>query len=75
MLRSVVIYYIVGVMGKRKYQVVRLVFIMKFSVKKRGGKIVIIFMLKCFILKLFIYNFFIKEVNKIDIGIIYLIKD
>lgn len=75
MLRSVVIYYIVGVMGKRKYQVVRLVFIMKFSVKKRGGKIVFIFMLKCFILKLLIYNFFIKEVNKIDIGIIYLIKD
>ena len=75
MLRSVATYYTAGVMGKRKYQAVRLASTMKSSAKKRGGKTAITFMSKCPIPKLLTYNSLIKEVNKIDIGTIYSIKD
>lgn len=48
---------------------------MKFSNIKRGGKIVIKFMLNCFILKFFIYNFFVKEIRNIDIGKVYFFEE
>jgi len=75
MLRSVATYYTASVMGKRKYQAVRLASTMKSSAKKRGGKTAITFMSKCPIPKLLTYKSLIKEVNKIDIGTIYSIKD
>lgn len=68
-------YYTAGVMGKHKYQAVRLASTMKSSAKKRGGKTAITFMSKCPIPKLLTCNSLIKEVNKIDIGTIYSIKD
>lgn len=75
MLRSVAVYYSGGVMGKRKYQAVRVASTMKSSSKKRGGKAAITFMSKCPIPKLLTYNSLIKEVNKIDIGTVYSVKD
>jgi len=52
MLRSVATYYTAGVMGKRKYQAVRLASTTKSSAKTRGGKTAITFMSKCPIPKL-----------------------
>lgn len=48
---------------------------MKVSNIKWGGKMFIKFMVNCFILKFFIYNRFVSEFQKIDIGKVYLVKE
>ena len=74
-LTSIATYYTGGVMGKRKYQAVRVAYTMKYGGKKRGGKTAITFMPKCPIPKLLTYSSLVNEVNKIDIGTIYSIRD
>lgn len=48
---------------------------MKKSEKERGKRLSISIMLKYFILKLLIYNNFVREISKIDIGNVYLVED
>ena len=74
-LTSIATYYTGGVMGKRKYQDVRVASTMKCSGKMRGGKTAIRFIPKCPIPKLLTYRSLVNEVNKIDIGTIYSIRD
>ncbi len=69
-LRSIATYYTAGVMGKRKYQAVRVSSSMTSCAKKRGGKTAITFMPECTIPKLLTYNALISEINKIDIGVV-----
>lgn len=74
-LRSIATYYTSGVMGKRKYQAVRLASSMKSSDKKRGGKTAIKFMPGCPIPKLLTYNTLVNEIKNIDIGKVYSIQE
>jgi hypothetical protein len=67
-LRSIATYYSAGVMGKRKYQAVRLASTMKVSTKKRGGRTAINFLPRCPIPKLLTYQNLVEEINKIDVG-------
>ena len=69
-LRSIATYYTAGVMGKRKYQAVRVSSSMTSSTKKRGGKTAITFMPECTIPKLLTYNNLVEEIQKIDIGVV-----
>ena len=69
-LRSIATYYTAGVMGKRKYQAVRISSSMTSSTKKRGGKTAITFMPECTIPKLLTYNNLVEEIQKIDIGVV-----
>ena len=55
-LRSITSYYSGGVMGKRKYESVRLVLATKDSTKKRGGRAPLCFMQKGRIPKLLPYD-------------------
>ena len=55
-LRSIASYYSGGVMGKRKYESVRLVLVTKASTKKRGGRAPLCFMQKGRIPKLLPYD-------------------
>lgn len=41
---SIVCYYSGGVMGKRKYKLVRFVLVIKVSIKKWGGRVLLCFM-------------------------------
>lgn len=50
-------------MGKRKYKFVRFVLFMKKKEIMGKGRLVIIVMSNCFILKLLFYNKFVKEIN------------
>ena len=59
---SIATYYTSGVMGKRKYQAVRLASSMKSSDSKRGGKTAIKFMRNCPIPKLLTYNSLVNEI-------------
>ena len=74
-LRSIATYYTSGVMGKRKYQAVRLASSMKTSDLKRGGKTAINFMPNCPIPKLLTYNSLVSEIKKIDVGKVYSIEE
>ena len=74
-LRSISMYYTAGVMGKRKYQAVRLATSMKTSGINRGGKTSIKFMSNCPIPKLVTYNNLISEIKKIDIGKVYSVEE
>ena len=74
-LRSIATYYTSGVMGKRKYQAVRVASSMTSCAKKRGGKTAITFMPNCPIPKLLTYNALISEINKIDIGVVQSVTD
>ncbi|XP_048580094.1 uncharacterized protein LOC116606566 isoform X1 [Nematostella vectensis] len=67
-LRSIAAYYSAGVMGKRKYQAVRLATSMTCSKRKRGGRTSIKYMGSLDIPKLLTYNTLVKEINAIDIG-------
>lgn len=62
-IRCIVIYYSVGLMGKRKYKVVRLVLLIKVSRGKRGGRIFLCIMYKCVVFKFFFYSKFIGYIN------------
>jgi len=73
-LRSVAVYYDSGVMGKRKYQAVRLASSMMASNKKRG-KTAIKYLSSCVVPKLLTYNNLMKEINSIDIGKVYCVND
>ena len=64
-LHSIATYYTSGVMGKRKYQAVRVAASMKSSNIKRGGKTAITFMPNCPIPKLLTYNSLVKEIRNI----------
>ena len=64
-LRSIATYYTAGVMGKRKYQVVRLSSTMKYDNEKRTA---IKFMAKCPIPKLLTYNKLAAKIKEIDKG-------
>lgn len=70
-LRSIAVYYNYGVMGKRKYQAVRLASSIMASNKKRGGKTAIKYLSSCSIPKRLTYNNLMKEINSIDIGKVY----
>lgn len=74
-LRSIATFYTSGVLGKRKYQSVKLSTSMKTSKKKRGGKTAIMFMPNCPVPKLLTYNALITEIKKIDIGHVYSIQE
>ena len=74
-LRSIATYYTAGVMGKRKYQAVRLASSMKVSNKKRGGRTGINFLPNCPIPKLITYNKLAHKIRSIDIGKIYNIEE
>ena len=74
-LHSIATYYTSGVMGKRKYQAVRLASSMKSSNTKRGGKTAIKFMPNCPIPKLLTYNSLVKEIRNIDIGKVYSLEE
>ena len=73
-LRSIATYYTAGVMGKRKYQAVKLASSMKFN-KSTGKRRAITFMPKCPIPKLLPCNKLAKEIKAIDIGKIYNVKE
>ena len=74
-LRSIACYYSAGVMGKRKYQTVRLTSAMNYD---KGKRTVIQFMAKCPIPKLLPYNKLeskIKsKIKEIDIGRVYFVE-
>ena len=60
-LRSIATYYTAGVMGKRKYQAMRIASTLKRSNAKQGGKTAIKFMSNCPIPKLVTYHALSKE--------------
>ncbi|CAB4030661.1 Hypothetical predicted protein [Paramuricea clavata] len=64
--RSIATFYSSGVMGKRKYQSVRLVLSMTSS--KQGGRTGILIFPCCKVPKILTYNNLVRELNKIDIG-------
>ena len=72
---SIATYYTSGVMGKRKYQAVRLTSSMKSSDAKRGGKTAIKFMPNCPIPKPFTYNSLVNEIKKIDVEKVYSMEE
>ena len=74
-LRSIATYYNAGVMGKRKYQAVRLATSMKSADTKRGGNTSIQFTANCPIPKLLTYNKLRKQINAIDIGKVYSVEE
>lgn len=75
-LRSVAVYYDAGVMGKRKYQAVRLASsMMPATNRKRGGKTAIKYMHNCTIPKLLTYNKLVEAINTIDIGKVYSVHE
>lgn len=74
-LRSIATFYTSGVMGKRKYQSVRISTSMKSSKRKRGGKSAIMFMPNCPVPKLLTYNNLMSEIKKIDVGKVYSIHE
>ena len=67
-MNTVVTFYTSGVMGKRKYQAVRISTSMKSSKRKRGGKSAIMVMPNCQVPKLLTYNNLMSEIKKIDVG-------
>ncbi|XP_028414086.1 uncharacterized protein LOC114537163 [Dendronephthya gigantea] len=71
-LRSIATYYTAGVMGKRKYQAVRLSSTMKFVNAKRTA---ITFMSKCPIPKLLTYNKLAAKLKEINIGKVYSVEE
>ncbi|CAB3983194.1 Hypothetical predicted protein, partial [Paramuricea clavata] len=64
--RSIATFYSSGVMGKRKYQSVRLVLSMTSS--EQGGRTGISIFPGCKVPKILTYNNLVRELNKIDIG-------
>ena len=73
--RSIATFYSSGVMGKRKYQAVRVALSMKKSEKEKGKRSSISIMPKCPIPKLLTYNNLVREISKIDIGNVYSVED
>ena len=74
-LRSIATYYNAGVLGKRKYQAVRLATSMTSVDNKRGGSTSIQFTASCTIPKLVTYNKLRKKIKEIDIGNIYPVEE
>ena len=77
-LRSIATFYTSGVMGKRKYQAVKVGTSMKASKKMKRGrraKTAITFMPNCPVPKLLTYNNLISEIKKIDIGHVYSVQE
>ncbi|CAB4023672.1 Hypothetical predicted protein, partial [Paramuricea clavata] len=64
--KSIATFYSSGVMGKRKYQSVRLVVSM--TSRKQGGRTGISILPGCKVPKILTYNNLARELNKIDIG-------
>ena len=73
--QSIVTYYSSGVMGKRKYQSVRLALSMKSREGKEGSKTAISLFPGGCIPKILTYNKLVKELNKIDTGHVYEIDE
>ena len=73
--RIIATFYSSGIMGKRKYQAVRVGLSMKKSEKERGKRSSISIMPKCPIPKLLTYNNLVREISKIDIGNVYSVED
>ena len=73
--RIIATFYSSGIMGKRKYQAVRVALSMKKSEKERGKRSSISIMPKCPIPKLLTYNNLVREISKIDIGNVYSVED
>ena len=74
-LRSIATYYNAGVLGKRKYQAIRLSTSMMPVNTKRGGSTSIRFTANTRIPKLLPYNKLSKKIKEIDIGKIYSINE
>lgn len=73
--RSIATFYSNGIMGKRKYQAVRMALTMKKSERASKKKSSICVMPKCPIPKLITYNNLVSEINKIDIGNVVSVQD
>ena len=73
--RSIATFYSSGVMGKRKYQAVRVALSMKKSEKEKGKRSSISFMPKGPIPKLLTYNNLVRDISKSDIGNVYSVED
>ena len=69
--RSIATFYSSDIMGKRKYEAVRVALSMKKREKERKKRSSISIMPQCPIPKLLIYNNLVREISKIDIGNVY----
>lgn len=73
--RSIATFYSSGIMGKRKYQAVRLALSMKKSDRKNKNRSSVCIMPKCPIPKLLTYNNLVHEINKIEIGNVFSVEE